>query len=246
MLPIFQPEIVAVRDFAELGDMAADFFMKTVQGKKNPVIVPPTGNTPKSLYAALSDRYKDHPVWQTLRVLQLDEYLDLTENDERSFAGWVARELLDRVGHPPAYRWTFNACADPHAEAQRMQRLLEEAVPRIDLLILGLGHNGHIGFNEPGTSFGNMITVQDLTPETIAANASYWGSADRVPARAITLGLRAFRRAAQTLLLVSGEAKNEALHRALRDPVSEAFPATYIRTLPNVTVMADYAALGIR
>ncbi len=244
MAPLHKPTIIDVKDTAQLGRVAADFFLRAARQADEPVVVLPTGNTPKPLYTTLRDHHVGDPLWQKLRYLQLDEYLGLPEGDERLFSQWIGQELLDPVHHPRAHRLIFNTLAAPADEVRRMRSLIEH-LPRIELLVLGLGHNGHIGFNEPGASFEETVHLQDLSPETIAANADYWGGAARVPRRAITLGAQAFTRAAQTLLLVSGAGKHDALFRALNGPVTESCPASFLQTLPNVTIIADHAALDM-
>ena len=114
----------------------------------------------------------------------------------------------------------------------------------LDLAVLGLGPNGHIGFNEPGTPFDAPTRPVDLTEESVSSNAAYWGSRDAVPRRAMTLGMSTLGAADHVVVLVSGERKRSILRRTLHGPIGPDVPATMLRTRDRVTVMADRAAMG--
>lgn len=209
-------------------------------GIATPHVVLPTGNTPLGLYAE-AVRQRSASRLARASFIQLDEYLGIGANDRRSLAGWCDKVLLGPLGIPRDRLLAFDpATADPDAEAARIER----AVARIgiDLAILGLGPNGHLGFNEPESAFDSPTRAVDLTPESIASNAVYWGSEADVPRRAFTLGLGTLARARSTILLVSGAHKAAILARTLLDPPSPSVPATALRLLGNVTVIADRAA----
>ncbi|HET7095242.1 MAG TPA: 6-phosphogluconolactonase, partial [Thermomicrobiales bacterium] len=119
-----------------------------------------------------------------------------------------------------------------------------EAAGGLDLCILGIGPNGHLGFNEPPVARDAPTRVVELTPASIASNAAYWGGADQVPRRAITAGMRVILSARQTILLASGEHKRDILRQALTGPVTPDVPASYLQTIDGVSVYADRAAAG--
>ena len=133
--------------------------------------------------------------------------------------------------------------ANAQAEAQRMDEILR-VHGGIDLLVLGLGPNGHIGFNEPGSGFSSSTRVVELTSASLTSNARYWGGVEGVPKKGYTLGLGVLRRARKTLLLVNGKHKAKILKQMLEGPISEDLPATCLRDMPDVTIIADAAAAG--
>ncbi len=138
---------------------------------------------------------------------------------------------------------SFDPGADPEFEAKRIEGIIA-AHGGIDLAVLGLGPNGHLGFNEPGSPLDCRTRQVSLTPESIRSNAAYWGSEADVPAEAFTLGLGTLRESRSLILIASGEAKAGILAKTLDDPISTDVPATSIRLHPNSIVIADRAALG--
>jgi glucosamine-6-phosphate deaminase len=231
-----------VDDAAALGRAAADAVSRFVDARPASTVVPATGETPLGLYAELAAR------WQAgrfdparLTVVQLDEYLDLEHDDRRSLSGWMQRSLLTPLGirDDHVVRLPVDGVASTCAA---FDDDLEDR-GGIDLAILGLGDNGHLGFNEPPSSAESPTRVVELTPTTIQANARYWGSTSDVPTRAVTLGLRPLLAADTILVLVSGTRKHEIIHRALEGPVSEDVPASFLREAgANVNVIVDRAA----
>jgi glucosamine-6-phosphate deaminase len=162
------------------------------------------------------------------------------------FYGWLSREFMDRAGIPAQNRASFNSDApDTGAEAARMEQWIAQNGP-VDVAVLGLGMNGHIGFNEPGSAFDSRTRLVTLTDESIKSNAAYWGGADRVPRSAFTLGLGTLAHAKEIVLLVNGKHKAAILDRVLNGPVTPDVPATFLRTLKNVTIIADRDAMNFK
>ncbi|MGB4102213.1 MAG: glucosamine-6-phosphate deaminase [Alphaproteobacteria bacterium] len=235
--------IIAVDDAAELGRMAAECFAAVLRAKPEALTVLPAGMTPLPFYAAVRAMVAAGNIGSGFTFLQLDEYCGLPDGDQRLFASWLAREVLDPLGIPVARRLCFHSAApDPAVDVARMTGALAAYGP-IDIAFVGLGSNGHIGFNEPGSAFDSTVRVVDLAAPTLATNAAYWGSA-AMPERAYTLGLGDLRAARHTVMLVSGAAKAGILRRALTGPVGPDVPATYLQQQENVTIIADRAALG--
>ena len=234
------PSIKIAENDAEFAALAAALLVEKLDGVENPLLVLPTGNTPLGMYRALLDHYGGRrDLWARVRFLALDEYAGLRPGDERLFQGWLGRVFLDPVGIAPDRRMVFNSAApDPAAETARMENWVKQNGP-IDLAVLGLGGNGHIAFNEPGTPFEQPTHLVRLTPDSIAANAQYWGGADQVPGTAYTLGLGTIAGARQTILLVSGAHKAGILHRVLNGAITPDVPATFLRRQENVTIIAD-------
>lgn len=228
---------------ADLFVSAVETFLNNYKTGRGPLVVLPTGNTPLGMYQALLTRHGHRQdLWSGLRFLALDEYAGLEPDDERLFYRWVSRAFLDPAGVPSANRMQFNSNAkNMNDEIARIDQWLVQNGP-IDIAVLGLGTNGHIAFNEPGSDFNQATHNVTLTNDTIEANAKYWGGIDRVPTTAYTLGLGQLSAARHTILLVNGAHKAGILKRVLQGAVTQDVPATYLRQQNNVTIIADKSA----
>jgi glucosamine-6-phosphate deaminase len=239
------PRILVVEDPAELSRAGADLVAAAIEATPAAMVVVATGRTPMGLYRELASRRRSGLCDTTrVTVFQLDEYLGLSPGDRRSLFGWMRRSFLeplailgDRVVRLPVDGEVGRACA-------AFDRTLE-ARGGLDLAILGLGPNGHLGFNEPPSSRDAPTRDVDLAPATIRANAGYWGDIADVPTRAVTMGMAQLLSARTIVLVVSGEEKRSILHRTLEGPVGAAVPASFLREVgSNVTVIADRGAWG--
>jgi len=235
--------IDVVDDAAALSRAAADLVAsRLATGART--VVPATGATPLGLYAELAERHRDARFETTdLVVVQLDEYLGVGPEDRRSLFGWMHRTVLEPlgIGDDAVLRLPLDGDA---AACEAFDRDLE-ARGGIDLAILGLGDNGHLGFNEPPSAATSPTRVVELTPTTIESNARYWGSTADVPTRAVTLGLRPVLAADTIVLLISGAHKRAIAHRALEGSVSEDVPASFLRDAgAEVRVIVDREAWG--
>jgi len=201
------------------------------------------GESPVALYAELARRRRSGELdTSRIRAVQLDEYLGVGPADERAFFGWLRREVLVPLAIPAERTIALRGDApDAEAECRRYERAVDEA-GGIDLAILGVGTNGHLGFNEPPSPRGAPTRVVDLADATIESSTRYWGSRDRVPRRGITAGMRVLLAARRTILVVTGRAKHAVLGGALLGPVGPDVPASYLREIPGVHVYADRAA----
>lgn len=234
--------IIVAEDEQEFNLRAASLVVETLESLEKPLVTFPTGMTPLGMYRALVAEYRDRPLWRTLRFVGLDEYAGLPPDDPRLFSLWVAKECLDPLSVPLENRMCFvSNASDIDAEARRMNEWLLIHGP-LDLAVVGIGSNGHIAFNEPGTAFESGVHALALTPESIRSNARYWGGEDHVPRHGITLGLANLAAARHTIVLASGAGKSDILARALTGPVTVDVPASYLQTISNVTILADKAA----
>jgi glucosamine-6-phosphate deaminase len=238
------PRVEVVDDDAALARIAADHVEKVVRSDPGAIVVPATGETPLGLYAELASRRAAGRLDPSgLTIVQLDDYLGLATTDRRSLFGWMDRTLLRPLGIAAAQVRRLPTDGDGAACIAVDEEL--ERRGGIDLAILGLGANGHLGFNEPGSPADSATRVVELLPGTIEANARYWGSVADVPTRAVTLGLRTLLAARSILLLVSGERKHDVLHRALEGAVGDDVPASFLqRVRGEVTLIVDRAAWG--
>lgn len=237
-------EVLVAQNEADFNQLAAQTFVHILEKRPQPLVTLPTGHTPQGFYQTLvRDHSHRRDLWDGLRFMALDEYCGLAAADERLFAAWLARLCLDPLQIKT--RWLFESATDPEAEAARMQSVLRQQGP-LDVAVLGLGGNGHVAFNEPGTGLTAPVHAVTLTEATITANALYWGGADRVPRRGLTLGLGDLAQARSTILLVKGKTKASILQQALQGPVTAAMPASFVQTIKNVTIIADRdAAAGL-
>lgn len=179
-----------------------------------------------------------------LTVFQLDEYLDVTADDSRSLYGWAKSALLDPLGIPDRNMVRLPGdTRDPEASCRAYAAAVRER-GGIDLAVLGLGPNGHLGFNEPPSPPDAPTRPVDLTESSIESSSRYWGGRERVPRRALTAGMAELLAARHVVLLVAGAAKREILRRALWEPATPLVPASYLQGAPRVTVIADAAAMG--
>jgi glucosamine-6-phosphate deaminase len=236
---------LVVEDADALSRAGADLVADTIAANPTASVVAATGNTPMGLYAELSARRRSGLV-DTGRVtaFQLDEYLGLEPEDRRSLFGWMRRSFLAplEIGEERVVRLPLDG--DLEGACAAFDRALE-ARGGVDLAILGLGSNGHLGFNEPPADPGAPTRVVDLAPATIDANAHYWGDAADVPTRAVTMGMRQLLSSRAILLVVSGERKRAIAHRALEGPVGPEVPASFLQDAgADVTVIVDRAAWG--
>jgi glucosamine-6-phosphate deaminase len=205
-------------------------------------LVLPTGHTPLGMYAALRAHAADGSLpSERAALFQLDEYLGLPPGDERSYAAYLRRELH---GIPFASVHGLDGAAkDPVAECARHQALLDEAP--LDLVVLGLGRDGHVAFDEPGSPLDAGVRRVRLHPTTRVDAAGDFGGIDHVPEDALTVGLRTLVAARELLMLVSGEAKARALRDMLEGEPGIACPASLLRGHPRLTVVCDAAAAGL-
>ena len=237
-------EIRVVADDVALASTAADFISDRVRTQPDAVILAATGQTPMGCYAELARRAPSGRFTASrLRVVQLDEYLGVADDDPRSLYGWTRRAVLDPLAIGPE-RTIRLVGDDPDPDVACLAYDAEiAAAGGIDLAILGLGPNGHLGFNEPPTVADAPTRAVRLTPESLESNARYWTSAD-VPAEALTCGMNHILAARQVLLLVAGSHKAPIVGRVLRSAPDPWLPATWLHAHPNATLLADRAAMG--
>ena len=236
-------ELIIVDDYDALSRAGAEWLIETIREQPEAAIVAATGNTPMGMYIELAQRrFRDSIDTSRLRVFQLDAYLALAPDDPRALFGWTRRSFIEPLGisEENVVRLAGDDF-DPWEACRRYESAVGE-VGGFDISILGLGPNGHLGFNEPPSSPDAPTRVVDLTRESIVSNARYWGSEDQVPRQALTCGMDLLLAARRTLLLVSGAHKHQILHRTIEGPPTPEVPASFLQSAPNVTILADRAA----
>jgi len=221
---------------------AAASIGSAIETSPGAAVVVATGRTPVGAYARLADDLAADAAAR-LRVFQLDEYLGIPTSDPRSLASWTRRSFVEPLGIDPASVEWFDATADdPDAECRRYELAVAQA-GGFDLAVLGLGPNGHVGFNEPPSDPRSRTRVVPLSEASLASNAAYVPGFP-VPARALTAGLDLLLAARRVVLVVSGRTKREIVHRALEGPVTPQVPASFLQGHPDLDAVVDADAWG--
>ena len=238
-------QLTIVDDYDALSRTGADLMADLIGARPDASIILATGETPMGIYRELATRgQRGEFDASRLRIFQLDAYVGLGADDRRSLYGWMKRAFLDPLGVPDANVARLPGDTPDPLAACRAYDAAVQAAGGIDLAVLGLGPNGHLGFNEPPVDAGAPTRLVTLTPESIESNARYWGGRDQVPRQALTAGLSVLLAARRTLLAVSGPHKRAILRHAVEGPITPDVPASYLRQAADVTVLADKAAWG--
>ncbi|MGJ9458115.1 glucosamine-6-phosphate deaminase [Oceanobacillus sp. CF4.6] len=237
-------EIMKVKDYDEMSSQACVYIINKIKQVQNPVLGLATGSTPEGLYKRLIEKYNAQEVsFKDVSTFNLDEYVGLENNDHNSYHHFMDEKLFKHIDIATEHVHVPNGVAgNLEKECEDYEKKMKDA-EQVDIQVLGLGLNGHIGFNEPGTPFSSRTHIVDLDESTRQANARFFDSLDDVPEKAITMGIETIMESKEILLLVSGANKREALDRLLNGEVSEAFPASILQEHKRVTVIADEAAL---
>lgn len=224
----------------EAADRVAKILLDHIRTHPRPTLGLPTGGTPLPVYEhLLSDFRADGSSWRHVRSFNLDEYVGLGPDHPESYARYMHTNLFAHVDCP-ANQWRVpNGLAhDPNAEAEAYESAIGEA-GGIDIVFMGIGHNGHIGFNEPGAPHDSRCCCVVLEPETIQANSRFFGSAESVPTSAITMGIGTILTARKLVLLATGAGKAAAVSSAVEGPISEMVPASALQRHADVTIVLD-------
>lgn len=234
-----------VEDYQELSRIAADWVQFELDENPASNCVFATGKTPLGLYGKLAEKYSQGRVdFSKCTIFELDDYAGISLDDPRNLFRWLKAELLERVEFPEDQIVRFQTDAEnKELECSRVEQLWSQ-MDRVDFQVLGMGSNGHLGFNEPGSEFKSRTHLVRLTPESIRSSQRYWGEGADIPKFGYTLGLGNLKEVKKTLLLVSGEAKRPALKRLAEGLITEEFPASALYLFPEVTVITDRAASG--
>lgn len=239
-------EVVILPTAPEAARLAADAVSTLLRGRPEAVLGLATGSSPLALYDELARRHAEEGLsFARARAFLLDEYVGLPAGHPERYREVIERELVSRVDLAPSSVQGPDAAADDvPAACEAYERALADA-GGVDLQILGIGTDGHLGFNEPGSSLASRTRLKTLTDQTRRDNARFFGGrVDAVPRHVITQGLGTIREARHLVLLAFGAAKAEAVHRMVEGSVSAMWPATVLQLHPHVTVLLDEAAAG--
>lgn len=228
-------EIIKVTNKLEGSKKAFELFKNTYDAGANTFGLA-TGSTPEDLYKEIVASDLD---FSDRISVNLDEYVGLSAENKQSYAYFMQEHLFNQKPFKESYLPNGMA-TDLNEEASRYDELVLKN--EVDLQILGLGQNGHIGFNEPGTPFDSKTHVVDLTESTIHANSRYFDDASLVPKKAISMGIGTIMSAKKILLMAFGENKADAVYKMINGSVDESMPASILQNHPNVIVIVDEAA----
>ena len=238
-------KIYKAKDYKDMSRKAANIISAQMIMKPNCVLGLATGSTPIGTFDQLVEWYNKGDLdFSEVTTVNLDEYKGLPRTNDQSYYYFMHQHLFDRVNIDPERTNVPNGMEpDAEKECGRYEELIR-SLGGVDLQLLGLGHNGHIGFNEPGEAFEKETHCVDLTESTIEANKRFFASADDVPKQAYTMGIKTIMQAKKILIVVNGENKADIVERAFFGPVTPEVPASILQLHNDVTLVGDEAALA--
>ena len=230
----------------EAGKKAAEVVAELVKNKPDCVLGLATGSSPIGMYSELAKKCAAGEIsFKKVKSVNLDEYVGLPKDHDQSYAYFMNENLFDKVDIDKSNTNIPNGMADdPKAECERYDKVIE-SLGGVDLQVLGIGNNGHIGFNEPDTYFTYGTGLVELTDSTIDANSRFFKTRDEVPTKALSMGIGQIMSAKKVLLLAMGKGKADILERSLFGDVTPAVPASILRFAKDVVVFADKDALSV-
>lgn len=237
-------EVVILAEAAEIGGVAADAFAALLEGKPHAVLGLATGSSPLAIYDELAARYAAGRIsFRRARGFTLDEYVGLPADHPERYRNVIDTVFVSRVDFAPgAVQGPDGLAEDIPAACAAYEDAIREA-GGVDLQVVGIGTDGHIGFNEPGSSLASRTRIKTLTRQTRLDNARFFGGdLDAVPTHCLTQGLATIMAARHVILVALGRTKAEAVHQLVEGGVSAMWPATVLQHHPHVTVLLDNAA----
>lgn len=238
-------KIIKAKDYNEMSRKAANIISAQVIMKPDCVLGLATGSSPLGTYAQLIEWYNKGDIdFSQTKSVNLDEYRGLSHDNDQSYYYFMHENFFKHINIDPANTHVPNGTEADAAKACAAHEAVIQELGGIDLQLLGLGNNGHIGFNEPGEAFEKETHCVDLTESTIQANSRFFEKIEDVPTQAYTMGIKSIMMAKKILIIVSGEAKADAVNKAFFGPVVPQVPASILQMHPDVTLVADEAALS--
>ena len=238
-------QVYVAESYADMSRKAANILSAQVILKPDTVMGLATGSSPVGTYQQLIEWYKKGDLdFAQVRTVNLDEYAGLAPEHSQSYRRFMQENFFDHINIPRENTHVPNGLApDLEAECRRYNQVIQ-SLGGIDIQLLGMGHNGHIGFNEPGQAFELETHVVDLTDNTIEANARFFASRDEVPRQAITMVIKSIMQAQRIVMVVSGADKADIVRAAFAGPVVPQVPASILQMHPNFILVGDKAALS--
>lgn len=237
--------VYCAADYYHASRIAANIISAQVIMKPDCVLGLATGSTPIGTYEQLIRWYEKGDLdFSQVHSINLDEYRGLSPENEQSYRYFMNMHFFDKINIDKKNTFVPDGLEPDKEKACRDYEEIIHAHGGVDLQILGLGHNGHIGFNEPGSAFEKETHCVTLTENTRQANARFFASMDEVPTEAYTMGIKSIMQAKKIVVIVSGESKNEIVKKAFQGPITPEVPASVLQLHNDVTLVGDEAALG--
>lgn len=236
-------KLIVVKDYDAMSKEAALEMARVINNKPNAVLGLATGGTPIGMYKELIKMNKEGKIdFSNITTVNLDEYIGLSGEHEQSYRYFMNKNLFDHININKKNTFVLNGLAEDIAkEGREYDRMIDE-LGGTDIQLLGVGNNGHIAFNEPGSSLVSGTHLTDLTESTIEANSRFFESMDEVPKTAITMGLGQIMKSKKILLIASGESKAEAMKMLFSGKITSECPVTMLNMHRDVVVVLDEAA----
>jgi len=241
----YSMRIIRAKDYDDMSRKAANLIAAQVTMKPDCVLGLATGSTPIGTYKELIDKYNKGDLdFSEVMSVNLDEYKGLTKDNDQSYNYFMRKNLFDHINIKPDHYYLPNGMAEnAEAECQRYDKLLSSLTR--DMQVLGLGLNGHIGFNEPSDEFAKGTNLIKLSESTIKANSRFFEKYEDTPTSAFTMGIQSIMQARKILLLVSGKGKAQILREVIDGPIKPQVPASILQLHKDVTIIADEDALSM-
>lgn len=237
--------IYKAKDYEEMSRKAAGIVSAQIIMKPDCMLGLATGSTPVGLYKQLIEWYRNGDLdFSGVRTVNLDEYKGISRENDQSYYYFMHQNLFDHVNIPAGNTHLPDGMEpDSEKECRRYEELIQ-SMGSVDLQLLGIGHNGHIGFNEPADAFDKLVHCVNLTQSTIEANKRFFASAEEVPRQAYTMGIQTIMRSKKILIIANGEGKADIVRDAFFGPITPMVPASVLQLHNDVTLVADEAALS--
>lgn len=238
-------KVIITKDYDEMSKKAFEVMAGVVKSNPEAVIGLATGSTPIGLYKnMIKDHNENGTSYKKIKTVNLDEYAGLDVNSDQSYVYFMRDNLFNHIDIDLKNTNIENGkAADREAECARYNALLETM--QQDIQVLGIGSNGHIAFNEPGTPFGSVTHIVDLTESTIRDNSRLFSRIEDVPRQAFTMGLKNIMNAKKIVILANGKNKAKAVYGLVKGPVTEQLPASVLQLHPDCTVVVDEEAASL-
>ena len=236
---------VIVGSEAQISELIAEEFIKQINSKKNSVLGLATGTSPIKVYQNLIAANKEGRVsFKDVATFNLDEYIGLEGTHEQSYRYFMNTQLFDHIDINKNNTHVLKGVGDYLAYANQYDQEIA-SFGGIDLQILGIGSDGHIAFNEPGTSFDSLTHVADLAESTIVDNSRLFNDISEVPTKAVTMGLKSIMNARKIVLIATGKNKAQAIYNLLKGPMTEEVPCSILQKHPDCTIYVDEDAYSL-
>lgn len=236
-------KIIAMENYVKMSRLAADIFEEIINSKRKCVIGLATGETPIGMYNCLVEDYKTGKIdFSDVSSVNLDEYYPIAPTDAQSYRYFMNSHLFDKVNIDLKNTFVPDGQAVDVAKSCENYEKNIDALGGIDIQVLGIGRNGHIGFNEPDSELFPFTHITNLTPDTINANSRFFENESDIPKQAITMGIQSIFKARKIIILASGAGKADAVNKMVHGNISTRCPASLLRLHPDVTLICDKEA----